>query len=99
MKTSLRAPGRRHDIFIEEGDYVVVRDFIYDTLRKEKEMMITDLLDKANHELQHKIEGDIGYTLLSVKQDMESKGMIKRVPKSSMQRFPMIGLKRRKRVA
>jgi hypothetical protein len=96
MRTILRAPGRRHDISMREEDYVVVRDFIYDTLRKEKEIMITDLLEKANNELYHKIEGDIGYALLSVKQDMESKGMIKRVPKSSMQRFPMIGLKRRR---
>lgn len=97
MKTTLRAPGRRHDISIHHHDYVVVRDFIYDILRKEKAIMIIDLLEKANNELHHKIEGDIGYMLLSVKQDMESKGMIKRVPKSSIQRFPMIGLKKNKR--
>ncbi len=99
MKTILRAPGRRSAISMDEGDYVVVRDFIYDILQKEKEIMIIDLLDRATNELHQKIDGDIGYTVLSVKQDMETKGVIKRVPQSSMQRFPMIGLKKRKSVA
>jgi hypothetical protein len=98
MKTILRAPGRRHTIFIEETDYVIIRDFIYHTIRRHKEILIVDLIAQANGELLHKIEGDIGYYILSVKQDMESKGMIKYLPKSPLQKFPMIGLKRRKMI-
>lgn len=94
----LKAPGRRRAVPAYEEDYLVVRDFIYRVLIEEKEILIIDLIERAHVQLSDKLDGDLGWYVLNVKQDMESRGLIKNVQRSPSQKFPMIRLSK-KRVA
>jgi hypothetical protein len=92
----LRAPGRRRVVSAYEDDYLIVRDFIYSVLVEEKEILIIDLIGRAHKHLADKIVGDLGWYILNVKQDMESKGLIKNVHGSASQKFPMIRLSKKR---
>ena len=92
----LKSPVRRHSVPAFEEDYLVVRDFIYRILAEEKEILIIDLIERAHIQLADKLEGDLGWYVLNVKQDMESKGLIRNVVANRTQKFPMIRLNRKK---
>ena len=92
----LKAPGRRRTVAAYEDDYLVVRDFIYQILKEEKEILIIDLIERAHAQLSDKLDGDLGWYVINVKQDMESKGLIKLVPAGASQKFPMIRLAKKR---
>jgi hypothetical protein len=92
----LKSPNRKQSVLAYEDDYLVVRDFIYRVLAEEKEILIIDLIERAHMYLADKLDGDLGWYVLNVKQDMESKGLIKSVQASPSQKFPMIRLNKKK---
>lgn len=92
----LSAPGRRRGIPMAECDYVVVRDFILETLQKEKGMLMTNLIDAAHAALSSRSIGDLGWFVLHVKQDLEVKGLIRKAAGFPHQQFLFVKPNRRK---
>lgn len=63
--------------------YETIRTFILDTLREAGDMTYQDLNDRAVEELQPTFDGKVPWYLVTVKLDLEARGEIERVPKTS----------------
>jgi len=76
-------PERKKGVNILEEKYNVLKDFILKTLMQEKELSFAELSLKANEELGPHFKGSVNWYLVSVKLDLEARGIIERIPKTS----------------
>lgn len=88
-------PNRRKGILMFKNDYELISAFILDTINQEKEISLDELIEKAKVFLSGKIKGDLGWCLLLVKQELESRKIIRSIPGSPLQRVPKLKLKRK----
>lgn len=63
--------------------YNVIKSYIMDTLEKEKEITYQELNDRAEKDLSNTFDGKVGWYIVSVKLDLEARGIIERIPKTS----------------
>ncbi len=75
-------PQGKNGVNIDLGKYNRLKDFILDTLRREGEMTFTELFDQSKEVLQATFKGKVGWYLVSVKLDLEARGIIERMPKT-----------------
>lgn len=92
----LLAHGRKHGIPVSKDDYIRVRDFIVEILKREKEITLTNLIERASVALRDKISGDLGWYILHVKQDMEIQNILTIAQSEDKSRTQLIRLKRNK---
>jgi hypothetical protein len=92
----LLARGRKHGVPVLKEDYLLVRDFILEILKRKKEITLTYLIECATLSLMNKISGDLGWYILNVKQDMESRNLIAAVRSEGKRRVQLIRLKRQR---
>jgi hypothetical protein len=69
--------------------YNQMKEFVLATLKKEKELTWQELVDIADKELEGKFDGNIGWHLISVKLDLEARGIVERIPNVSPQRLKL----------
>jgi hypothetical protein len=77
MKTILFTnKSRRRTLTISTVVYDSMRDFILETVAENDGVTFTSLLDKATSRKDLLFEGNLSWTLLSVKRDLEVRGVI-----------------------
>jgi len=76
-------PQGKKGVNIDLGKYNCLKDFILETLVKKSEITFTELFNLSIEVLQPTFEGKVGWYLVSVKLDLEARGIIKRIPKTS----------------
>lgn len=67
--------GRRRQS-LPKKQYDDLSNFILQTLKKKNHVTLTELMELANKEFYHPFSGDVSWPLLSVKQDLQARGLI-----------------------
>lgn len=86
IETQHPDPGKQ-GVNIERGKYDAVQAAIVDALRMNGEMTFNDLMKAVEERLGARFEGSVNWYYTAVKLDLEARGVIERVGKSSPQRI------------
>lgn len=76
-------PNGKKGVNILQKKYAIIRKFILNTVAKNTEISYEDLNDLAIEELSDSFDGKVGWYVVSVKLDLEARGIIERIPKTS----------------
>lgn len=82
-------PQGKKGVNILRRRYDPIKDFIIKTIKKHKEITYQDLSDLAEKELSKSFDGKVVWYIVSVKLDLEARGIIERIPKSSPHKLRM----------
>lgn len=83
-------PQGKAGVNIVKKKYDQIANYILDTLQEHQEMTYQDLDKRAVADLSETFDGKVGWYVVSVKLDLEARGMIKRVPNSSPHRLQLV---------
>lgn len=78
-----RHPAGKKGVAILRRRYDAVRAYILKTLRRHPGMTFDELADRAQEDLQPTFDGKVLWYLVTVKLDLEARGEIERIPKTS----------------
>jgi len=81
-------PQGKKGVHILKRRYDVIHDYILKTIEAESEITYQDLNDRAEKEIKD-FDGKINWYIVSVKLDLEARGIIERIPKTSPHRLRM----------
>lgn len=76
-------PEGKKGVNILKRRYDLIAEFIISTLRKKSEITFQNLTDLAEQKLANKFDGKITWYMVTVKLDLEARGIIERIPKTS----------------
>lgn len=76
-------PAGKRGVNILLRRYTPIKDFILATIKKQKVITFEELCDRAEDELTGTFDGKVLWYLVSVKLDLEARGIIERIPKTS----------------
>ena len=76
-------PQGKAGVHILKRRYDMIRDFIIQTIEKHNEITYEELSDLAIKELSEKFDGKVVWYVVTVKLDLEARGIIERIPKTS----------------
>ena len=80
-------PQGKSGVHILKRRYDVIKDFILDTVEKSGDISYGDLSDMAVEALAETFDGKVVWYVVSVKLDLEARGIIERIPKTSPHRI------------
>ena len=80
-------PEGKQGVNISKEKYDVIRQTILSILDEEGEVLFKELPAKVGQKLGGSFEGSVSWYVTSVKLDLEARGLIQRVAKSSPQRL------------
>lgn len=81
-------PQGKKGVNILKRRYDVIRDYILKTVESEGEITYENLNDRAEKEIKD-FDGKINWYIVSVKLDLEARGIIERIPKTSPHQLRM----------
>jgi len=76
-------PAGKNGVNIARQKYEVIKDFILTMLEKEGAVTYEYINDEAIRQLSPTFDGKVGWYVVTVKLDLEARGIIERVPKTS----------------
>ena len=76
-------PQGKKGVNISKKKYDQIAETMLDLVKKHKEITYQDLNDEIVDELDGKFEGKIPWYVVTVKLDLEARGILERIPKSS----------------
>ena len=76
-------PQGKKGVNILKRRYDMIRAFILETLKEHKQISFEELSDLAVEKLSRNFDGKVLWYIVSVKLDLEARGIIERVPKTS----------------
>lgn len=76
-------PQGKKGVNILKRRYNVIKDFILDTIKEHKRISYEKLSDMAIDQLSSTFDGKVAWYIVTVKLDLEARGIIERVPKTS----------------
>jgi hypothetical protein len=76
-------PQGKKGVNILQRRYDQIKDFIMKTVEKDGPITFEELSDRAVDELTPVFDGKVLWYVVSVKLDLEARGLIERVPKTS----------------
>ena len=79
-------PQGKKGVRIDRKKYDTIYDFIIKTLKNRKEITYSELNDLAVDQLSKTFDGKVPWYVVTVKLDLEARGIIERVPKTSPHR-------------
>lgn len=82
-------PQGKKGVNILQRRYDVIKDFMLDTIKQYGEISYSDLNDLAVDKLTDTFDGKVPWYVVSVKLDLEARGIIERVPKTSPHKVRM----------
>lgn len=82
-------PQGKAGVNILKRRYDFIKDFIVQTIEAKEEISYEALNDLAEEQLTDTFDGKVGWYIVSVKLDLEARGIIERVPKTSPHRLRM----------
>lgn len=83
-------PAGKQGVNIDREKYEQMRDEILAALKAEPEQTFSGLNEVVGARLDGRFDGSIGWYYTTVKLDLEARGIIERVPKSSPQRLRLV---------
>lgn len=83
-------PDGKQGVNISKEKYEIIRQAILSILQEQKEALFKDLPAEVERKLDGDFEGSISWHVTTVKLDLEARGLIIRVPKSSPQRLQLL---------
>ncbi|MEM6263255.1 MAG: hypothetical protein AAGI38_12155 [Bacteroidota bacterium] len=84
-------PQGKKGVNILRRRYDVIKDFIVRTVEEHQEISYDDLNDLAIEQLTETFDGKVLWYIVTVKLDLEARGIIERIPKTSPHRLRMKG--------
>ena len=82
-------PQGKKGVNIAREKYDFIKDFILRTMKSQDEISYQDLNEAAKEQLTETFDGSVPWYVVTVKLDLEARGIIERVPKSSPHRLRM----------
>lgn len=83
-------PKGRQGVHITKTRYTQIKDYILTTLNTKGEMGFKELNDLAVQELSATFDGKIPWYMVTVKLDLEARGLVERVPGYGLQRLRLV---------
>ena len=80
-------PQGKKGVNILKSKYDTIRNYILETIEEEKSITFEALCDRAVKELTDTFDGKVLWYLTTVKLDLEARGLIERIPKTSPQKL------------
>lgn len=87
---TLHPDASKQGVNIDRAKYDTVRDAIVSLLEQRGEMTYTDLADAVGEVLTGNFEGSIQWYTVTVKLDLEARGVIERVPRTTPHRVRLV---------
>jgi hypothetical protein len=78
-------PQGKHGVNIDQEKYDLIKSSIIEILKTNKEISFGEMIQIIESSLAGKFDGSISWYVVSVKLDLEARGIIRRLPKSSPQ--------------
>ena len=82
-------PQGKKGVNILKRRYDTIKNFIIDTVENHKEITYEDLTDLAVEKLSKSFDGKVVWYIVTVKLDLEARGLIERIPKTSPHKLRM----------
>ena len=82
-KILTKHPKGKSGVNISKAKYDTIKNFILKVLKLNEEITYQEVSDLAINELSSTFEGKVVWYVVSVKLDLEARGIIERVPKTS----------------
>lgn len=76
-------PQGKKGVNILKRRYDFIKDYILEKVEEHKEITYQNLDDMARAELEESFDGKVAWYIVSVKLDLEARGVIERIPKTS----------------
>ena len=76
-------PKGKKGVNILKRRYDIIKDYILHTIGDKQEISFDELTDLAVDKLSSSFDGKIVWYMVTVKLDLEARGMIERIPKTS----------------
>ncbi len=76
-------PQGKKGVHILLRKYDMIKDFILEKVKEHQEIEYQELSDLAIKELSETFDGKVVWYIVSVKLDLEARGIIERIPKTS----------------
>ena len=76
-------PQGKNGVSILQRRYDVIKDYLLQTLETRKEITYQELSRLAEEQLKLTFDGKVGWYVVTVKLDLEARGIIERIPKTS----------------
>lgn len=83
-------PQGKAGVNILKRRYDLIKDYILSSLMEKQPMTFSDLSDQAEMELSNSFDGKVLWYIVTVKLDLEARGMIRRIPKTSPHQLEII---------
>ncbi len=83
-------PAGKQGVNILKRRYDVIKDFILKTLKSNKEISFEELTDRAVNSLTKTFDGKVVWYMVTVKLDLEARGIIERIPGTSPHKLRLI---------
>ncbi len=80
-------PDGKQGVNIDKGKYETIRQAILSVMGEQEETFFKDLPGEVEQKVGTGFDGSISWYVVTVKLDLEARGLIIRVPKSSPQRL------------
>ena len=87
--TTLHPQGKK-GVNISKRKYDAARDAIIESFRVGGDMTFTRLAEDVRQRIGHSFQGSIGWYVVSVKLDLEARGILKRVPGTRPQQIRLV---------
>jgi hypothetical protein len=84
-------PQGKQGVNILKRRYDAIKDYIVETVKKHGEISFDELSDLAEEQLTATFDGKVLWYLVTVKLDLEARGIIERVPRTSPHKLRMKG--------
>jgi hypothetical protein len=82
-------PQGKKGVNILERRYVQIKDYILNSIAEHKEISFDELTDLAVKNLTGSFDGKVTWYIVTVKLDLEARGIIERIPKTSPHKLRM----------
>ncbi len=83
-------PQGKKGVNILKSKYDQIAQFILDTIEKEGAITYQEVSDRAETQLGPTFDGKVVWYVVSVKLDLEARGIIERIPKTSPHQLRLI---------
>lgn len=83
-------PQGKKGVNILKRRYDVIKEFILNTIKEHGEITYESISDMAINQLSKTFDGKVVWYVVSVKLDLEARGIIERVPKTSPHQVRMV---------
>ena len=84
-------PAGKQGVNIDKGKYDMVREAIEATLKAQPGITFSELTEGVGRQLGDVFDGSVSWYVVSVKLDLEARGVLERVDGRSPQRLRLVG--------